>query len=167
MIDRDLYFYLARVLFFVAYVCLVNEIFSKVQFSIILRKFKIPALTLLFLSLFIVRSVLNISEPNPLEWEIKNSGDLRFYLNIIHYSLISILLSSSLLNYFYYENKKSFYLFFGTFSLTILELLTVGYFYVLKESFTVFVACIFTALSFYFFLKQAQLTYKPKDSVFT
>lgn len=166
LFSQRMYFYFSSILFLGAYISLIIEIYIGIQFSVLLKNFKIPTVVLIFLSLFIILTVLNITGYLTSETDLRNMEDPKIYFDFTYYSMLPILLSSALLNFFYFEDNKALYLFLGTFSLIILELITVGYFYIFKERFVVIVSCLLTLCQFYFFLKHVELNRKPKDSFF-
>ena len=81
-----------------------------------------------------------------------------YFVEIIYNISMLLLLSASLLNYFYKDNKKSLFMFLGSLSIVFSEVIGVAYMYVAEQNLLNFISTTLTILAFYFFCKQTKLS---------
>ena len=71
-----------------------------------------------------------------------------------------LVLSLTLVNYFYRDNVKSLYLFLGALCIVFGEVIWVAYIYISASTFLNIISTSLYALSFYFFYEQSKLFYE-------
>ncbi len=158
MIPYSLYYYAGNSLCIFAYAFLLIEICKSVFILHVLKNFKLHIVVLGALSFYIAYILQKIVNPY---LEITYE-----YLIEVSYNIIMLLLLSvSLLNYFYKENRKALFLFFGALCIVFCEVINVAYLYVSDINLLNFLSETFLVAAFYFFYQQSKLDNKKKDSV--
>ena len=79
-------------------------------------------IVLLVLNVYVIYVLLKIETPHLVSYE----NVVEFIYNVITLLLLSV----SLLNYFYKDNKKSLILFFGSLCIVFSEVIQIAYFYI-------------------------------------
>jgi hypothetical protein len=80
-----------------------------------------------------------------------------YFIELTYNIATLILLSASLLNYFYRDDRKSFLLFIGSLCIVFSEVIQVAYMYIEEKNLLIFSSSIFSVLAFYFFYLQSNL----------
>jgi low temperature requirement protein LtrA len=81
-----------------------------------------------------------------------------YYLELTYNIVMLILLSGSLLNYFYRDNQKSLYLFLGALCIVFSEVIDVAYMYISQRALLNFLSTTLSLSAFYFLCKQTNLS---------
>jgi hypothetical protein len=144
------YYYLGNSLYIIAYGFLLFKICKSVCVFHVLKNHRIHLVVLTALNIYIVYVLQIIINPYV---EFGNE----FFLELIYNIMILLVLSVSLLNYFYKDNKKSLYLFIGSLSMVFSEVINVAYLYVSETSMLNFISSSLAVLAFYFYYQQAKL----------
>jgi len=124
----------------------------------LLKNLKMHSLVLLILNIYIVYVLQMIIDQRIPE------GGHGYVLEMLYNSVILLLLSTSLLNYFYRDNKKSLYLFIGSLCIVFSEVISVAYLYVTKQELLDFFALSLALLAFYFFYQQSKINNTQRSS---
>lgn len=143
-------YYIGNLLYILAYCMLFLEICKSVSVLHIIRNFKIHVVVLTALNIYIVYVLQVIVDPYV---AMTNEYFVELSYNIV----MLVLLSASLLNYFYKDNKKSLYLFIGALCIVFSEVISVAYLYIAQKSLLNFLSTTLAVLAFYFFYQQSKL----------
>ncbi|MCB4809316.1 hypothetical protein LG651_13750 [Tamlana sp. 62-3] len=141
-------YYVSNILYDLAYLCLIVKISKFLSMSFVLKNLWIHIIVLAFLNIYLIY-VLQLVSDTSLRYEFES------IFEVIYNSIVLLLLSISLLNYFYNDNKKSLYLFLGSLSIVFSEVMDVAYIYVSSMSLIYVLGSTFTLLAFYFFYLQS------------
>lgn len=143
-------YFLGNSLYILAYLMLFIKICKSISLIHVLKNFKIHLLVLTALNIYIVYVLQVIINPHvALNYE--------YFIELVYNIVMLLLLSSSLINYFYRDNRKSFYLFVGSLCIVFSEVISVAYLYVAKQDLLNFIAVSLALLAFYFFYQQSRL----------
>jgi len=145
-----LYYYLGNSLYILAYLALLTKILKSLSLSYIFKNFKLHLIVLAGLNLYIGYVLQNIVNPY---LEI----NFEYFIELIYNVSMLLVLSASLLNYFYQDNRKSLLIFLGSLAIVFSEVIGVAYMYVAEQNFLNFLSTSLTVLAFYFYYKQASL----------
>lgn len=141
-------YYLSNILYDLAYLCLIVKISKFLSISFVLKNLWIHIIVLAFLNIYLIYVLQLVSGAN-LRYEFES------LLEVLYNSIVLFLLSISLLNYFYNDNKKSLYLFLGSLCIVFSEVMDVAYIYVSRMSLIYILGSFFTLVAFYFFYLQS------------
>jgi hypothetical protein len=144
------YYFLGSSLYILAYIMLIIEIWQSMNFSYLLKNFKIHLLVLVGLNIYSVY-VLHVV--------VKSYLDLNYqlFMEFVYNVVMLTLLSSSLLNYLYRNNKKSLYMFIGSLLIVFSEVISVAYMYIYPANSIHLIVVSLSLLAFYFFYQQSRL----------
>ena len=81
-----------------------------------------------------------------------------YFIELIYNIVMLLLLSTSLLNYFYRDNKKSLYMFLGSLLIVFSEVISVAYLYISSHYSLNLIVVTLALLAFYFFYQQSKLS---------
>ncbi len=149
-LSHDVDYFLGNSLYILAYLMLLINICKSISLIHLLKNFKIHLVVLTALNIYIVYVLQRIIDPHvELSYE--------YFVEMVYNIIVLLLLSSSLLNYFCRDNKKSLYLFVGSLCIVFSEVISVAYLYVTKQNLLNFLAVSLALLAFYFFYQQSKL----------
>lgn len=143
-------YYIGSTLYILAYLFLFFKIASSLSFIHVIKHYKIHLLVLSILNVYLVYVLQVIVEPN-IYYEYEYAVELVY--NIVMLSV----LSAALLNYFYRDNKKSFYLFIGSLCLVFSEVIDIAFIYLSERSLLNILGTSLALGAFYFFYQQSKL----------
>lgn len=144
------FYYLGNGLYIMAYMALFIKIVKSLSFHHILRNFKLHLIVLTILNVYIAYVLQDIVNPYV--------GMTNEYFVEIAYNVSMLLvLTASLLNYFYRDDRKSLLIFLGSLSIVFSEVIGVAYMYVAQQNLLNFLATTLTLLAFYFYFIQSNL----------
>lgn len=144
------YYYFGNGLYIIAYMALLIKIIKSLSFQHIIKNFKLHLIVLTALNIYIAYVLHNIVNPYV--------GMTNEYFVEIAYNVSMLLvLTASLLNYFYRDDKKSLLIFLGSLSIVFSEVLGVAYMYVDQQNLLNFLVTTLTLLAFYFYFTQSNL----------
>lgn len=146
----ETYYYICNTLSVTAYVFLLIEIYKSINFNEVLKKFKTQVIVLTFLSFYMAYVLFKIMSPYLIV-------SIEYFLEISYNVLILLVLSVSLLNYFYKDDKKSLFLFLGALCIVFSEVINVAYLYIANENALNFMFVSLFVLAFYFLYQQSKL----------
>ena len=153
----DLQYYLGNALYIMAYLALTYEIFLSINIKYIFKYFKTHLLVLLILNIYANYVLLDIVH----EHDYISGVELSF--EVIYNVSTSLLLSVSLLNYFYRDDKKAFVIFLGTLCVVVSEVIQIAYYYIPEvedDNMLGFTYSFLLILAFYFYYSQSKLDYE-------
>jgi hypothetical protein len=82
---------------------------------------------------------------------------MEFVVELLYDIVMLLILSASLLNYFYKDNQKSLLLFVGSLCIVFSEVIIIAYMYISEKNLLIFSSSILSILAFYFFYFQSTL----------
>lgn len=145
-----LYYLLGNSLYMLAYIMLIAEVCKSLNFNHLIKNFKIHLIVLTGLSVYIVY-VLQVIVHSYLEL------NYQYFVELIYNIVMLLLLSTSLLNYFYRDNRKSLYMFVGSLLMVFSEVMSFAYLYVTHHYSLNLIVVSLASLAFYFFYQQSKL----------
>ena len=149
----DFVFYIGNILCILAYIFLLIKICKSLNFKYIFKHFKMHLLVLSALNIFLIYVIQNVVIPSAV-------FKFEYYFELFYNLLTFTLLSLSLLNYFYKDNKKALYIFLGTLCIVFSEMMDIAYFYISAKNILFFVSTTLTIIAFYFFYTQEKFLNK-------
>ncbi|MDU8887315.1 hypothetical protein RXV94_14180 [Yeosuana sp. MJ-SS3] len=149
-IPYEVDYFMGNGLYIAAYVFLILEVLKSLNFNYVLNNYSIHLIVLGALNIYIVYVLLKIVYPFV-------SFSFEFLVELMYNIVMLILLSVSLLNYFYRDNRKSLLMFVGSLCLVFSEVILVAYLYISDKNLLIFSSSILSILAFYFFYIQASL----------
>lgn len=151
-------YFLGNGLYIVGYVFLLLEILKSVNISHIINNYGIHLVVLGILNIYIIYVLLKIVYPFV-------SFSFEFVVELAYNIVMLMLLSISLLNYFYRDNRKSLLLFLGSLCIVFSEVILVAYLYISEKNLLIFSSSILSILAFYFFYFQSTLENEKRTKV--
>lgn len=136
--------------YIVAYLALLTKILQSLSLQYIIKNFRFHLIVLAVLNIYIGYVLQNIVNPH-LEFTVQ------YFIELIYNGSMLLVLSASLLNYFYKDNRKSLLLFLGSLAIVFSEVIGVAYLYVAEQNLLNFLATTLTVMALYFYYKQASL----------
>lgn len=150
-IPYSYFYYVGNGLYIIAYMALFIKIVKSLSFQHIFKNFKLHLFVLTALNIYIAYVLQNIVNPYV--------GMTNEYFVEIAYNVSMLLvLTASLLNYFYRDDKKSLLIFLGSMAIVFSEVIGVAYMYVAQQNLLNFLVTTLTLLAFYFYFTQSKLS---------
>ena len=143
-------YFVGNGLYIVAYFALLTKILNFLSLSYIFKNFKLHLVVLAALNIYIGYVLQNIVNPH-LEMTVQ------YFMEITYNVSMLLLLSASLLNYFYKDSRKSLLIFLGSLAIVFSEVIAIAYMYVAEQNLLSFLSTSLTVLAFYFYYQQASL----------
>ena len=150
-IPYELYYYVGNGLYIIAYLALSIKILKSLSFLEIIKNYKLHVIVLTALNIYIAYVLQVIVNP------YVSMGN-EYFVEIIYNISMLLLLSVSLLRYFYKDDKKSLYMFLGSLAIVFSEVIGVAYMYVAQQNLLNFLTTTLTVLALYFYCKQTKLS---------
>ena len=154
-IPSNVDYYLGNSLYILAYTFLFIEVCKSVSIFYILRHYKIHLFILTILNIYIIYVLLVIVNPYILKTN-------QYYMELTYNIIMLLVLSLTLINYFYRDNVKSLYLFLGALCIVFGEVIWVAYIYISERDLLNILSSALYILSFYFFYRQSELFYEDR-----
>lgn len=139
------YYMIGNLLYISAYLLLIIEVCKNLNFKVVFKNYKVHLLILILLNTYMVYVLLTIVYPHLINSSYMIAIEL-FY-NIV----MLLLLTLSLIGYFYNDSKKSLVLFLGSLCIVFSEVIQIAYFYVSDLDSLNFIATILFVLAFSFY----------------
>jgi len=136
--------------FILSYIFLILKISKSLSIKYVFEHFKLHMVVLILLKLYLLYFIHKIINPNLF---FKNDYYFELLYNIVLFSLVTI----SLLNYFYNDNRKSLYLFFGALFILVSEIMDAGFIFVDQRSILTYFSVLSMLAGFYFLYQQSKL----------
>ncbi len=140
------FYYIGNALYVLAYLSLFIEVSKSICFKYIIKNFKIRLIVLVVLNFYMLYFLYGI-----VNQELTAS---QLCLELIYNVIMLALLSISLLNYFFRDNRKSFYLFVGVLLCVLSEVINVSNMYSIGRHFLSVVSIALSVIGFYFLCRQ-------------
>lgn len=144
------YYVIGNGLYIIAYMALLTKILKSLSLAHIIKNFKLQLGVLLLLNIYIAYVLQVIINPYM-------ALTYQYAIEIIYNISMLLVLTSSLLNYLYRDDRKSLFMFLGSLSIVFSEVIGVAYLYVAGQNMLNFLSTSLTLLAFYFYCKQATL----------
>ena len=148
-------YYLGNSLYILAYSALSYEIIRSIDLKYIFNHFKMHLFILLVLNIYANYVLVGIGK--------EYIGGVEFNMEFVYNVFTLLLLSVSLINYFYRDDKKSLVMFLGTLCIVVAEVLQIAYFYIPEvedASILSFTYSLLFILAFLFYYSQSKLEYE-------
>lgn len=148
-------YYIGNSLYIVAYLAFSYEILTSISIKHILSYFKSHVIVLALFNLYLNYVLIR--------YEAEYFSSTEYIMELLYNISTLILVSVSLLNYFYRDDKKALILFLGSLSIAVSEVIQIAYYYLLDntESNILNVSySLFLILGFYFYYIQSKLEYE-------
>lgn len=150
LIKDDYVYFLCNGLYILAYVFLIVQILSTLNFKIVLNKFPIQFVILLILDVFCTVLITNtVRDEYVLVYD--------YFIEFVYNGVLMLLLTLALLNYFYRDDKKAMNLLLASIFIVFSEIIQMAFIYITENKFLKLLYAIFLILAFTFFYVQAQL----------
>ncbi|MBP0905183.1 hypothetical protein ACFSKN_17825 [Mariniflexile gromovii] len=149
-ISHDFYYYVANGLYILAYAFLTIEVLKSISLSYSLKNYTIHILILTILNIYIIYVLQGIIAPYVVDAN-------EYYFELAYNIIMLILLSVTLINYFYRDNVKALYLFLGSLCIVFGEVIWVAYTYITARNFLQVISTTLFLFSVYFFYKQSKI----------
>ncbi|MFH4968794.1 hypothetical protein V8G61_11380 [Gaetbulibacter sp. M240] len=143
-------YYSGNILYILAYACLFIEILRSIDFKQVLKNFLFHLIVLMLFSIYALYELQDVQK-----------DAYGYTLELLYNTVLVLLLSGSLINYFYRDDRKSLYLFFGSMFLVAYEVILVAYLYITQKCVLNITSTIFLLAAFYFLYQQNR--YKHSD----
>ena len=154
-LPNDLQYFLGNSLYIVGYAALSYKIILSIDIKFVLEHFKAHLFVLLVLNIYSNYVLIGV--------EKEYVAGLEFIMEFIYNVFTLLLLSVSLLNYFYRDDKKAFILFLGTTCIVVSEVIQIAYYYIPEVENNDILGLSYSLLlifAFYFFYSQSKLEYE-------
>jgi len=151
-LPHDFEYYLGNLLYIIAYLSLTYEIVVSLSIKYILKYFKMHVAVLLGLNIYANYVLLKILN--------EYVSGIELSLELLYNIFILSLLTVSLLNYFYRDDKKAMILFLGSLCISFSEVIQIAYYYISDRELLNVTYSILLILAFYFFYVQSKLEYE-------
>jgi hypothetical protein len=141
----DLYYMFGNLLYISAYVLLIIEVCRGLNYKSVIKNYRAHLIILFILNIYMVYVLFSIVNP----FLLNNSFmiGIELFYNIV----MLVLLTLSLIAYFYSDNKKSLILFLGSLCIVFSEVIQVAYFYITDQDLLNFVSTLLFVLAFSFY----------------
>ncbi len=152
----DLYYVAGNSLYIIAYIFLILEVFKTINLRKVLKNYFIHVVVLLALNVYIIYVLITIVNP---EFQI-DSSEYLIGVEFIYNIVMLLLLTVSLISYFYNDNKKTLLLFFGSVCIVFSEVIQIAYFYIADQDLLNIAQTVLFVLAFFFFYFQSKVKNK-------
>ncbi|GAA4282395.1 hypothetical protein GCM10022260_28180 [Gaetbulibacter aestuarii] len=139
----------------VGYISLIYLISSKISFKLIWKNFKLPLFVLTALGTYIIYVFVN---------SVRIADFTMFLFDLIYNLSLLILFTLALINFLYWNDKKSFYFFLGCLLIVFQDVLGIVYAYLSREMIYALIWISFSLGSYYFFLMQTNMKSKKRSA---
>lgn len=153
----DYSYYLTNALYILSYLFLITKVLSDMNLKEVIRKFPIHILVLLVLDVFCVIIVTDTTKGL-----LSNE---EYTLEFLYNTVIMLLLTVTLINYIYREDKKSMNLLIGSIFIVFSEVIQLAYFYISAINILNVICSFFLVMAFIFFYLQSRLIYQENDDL--
>ncbi|TBN04383.1 hypothetical protein EYD45_07130 [Hyunsoonleella flava] len=151
-------YFIGNGLYILAYIALTIEIGRNLSLSYILKHYLFSIIVLFILNSYIAYVLLQIVNP------YLDLG-AEYILEIVYNASMLMILSLALLNYFYKDSRKAFYILVGAICIVFAEVINIAYLYVSHQNLLNFFTISLGLVGFYFLYEQAKLKYRKQDKV--
>lgn len=142
-------------IFILAYFFLILEVFKTINLRKVLENYFIHVIVLLALNVYIVYVLISIVNP-----AFQLDSEYLIAVEIVYNVVMLLLLTISLISYFYNDNKKTLLLFFGSICIVFSEVIQIAYFYIADQDLLNITQTILFVLAFFFFYYQSKVKNK-------
>lgn len=154
---KNFNYYFCNSLYIIAYIALSYEIILSIDFKYICKHFIGHLFVLFILNIYSNYVLFGI------EQESLYMTGLELSFEIAYNVFTLLLLSVSLLNYFYRDDKKALVLFLGTLCIVVSEVIQIAYYYIPEVEDDSVLSTTYSLLliaAFYFYYSQTKLDYE-------
>lgn len=149
----DIYYTIGNTLYITAYIFLLIDVLRTIDLKMVFKNYKIHLIVLTALNIYIIDVLLNIVDSVV-------EGSYLYYIELIYNIVMLLVLTTCLISYFYNDNKKSLFLFFGSICIVFSEVIQVAYYYISDKDLLNFLQTFLFVLAFGFFHFQSKIRNK-------
>lgn len=146
----DVYYMFGNLLYIIAYILLLIDVCKSLNFKLVFKNYKAHLIILTLLNIYMIYVLITIVNPF-----MFNSVMIGFEL--IYNIVMLLLLTFSLIAYFYNDDKKSLILFLGSLSIVFSEVIQIAYFYITDQGLLNFVSTVLFVLAFIFYYSHSRI----------
>ncbi|GAL65733.1 hypothetical protein [Jejuia pallidilutea] len=151
-------YFIGNTLYILAYISLTIEIGRNLSLKYTFKNNLFSIIVLFILNTYIAYVLSQIVNPY-LELGAE------YVLEIVYNISMLMILSLGLLNYFYKNNRKAFYILIGALCIVFAEVINIAYMYVSHQNLLNFLTISLGLVGFYFLYAQAKLKYEKQDEI--
>ena len=151
----DAYYVIGNTIYILAYCFLIIEVLKTISLRKVFKNYFIHVVVLLALNIYIIHVLMTIVNP-----DFQLDSQYLIAVELVYNVVMLILLTMSLISYFYNDNKKTLLLFFGSICIVFSEVIQVAYFYIADQDLLNITQTILFVLAFSFFYFQSKVKNK-------
>ncbi len=151
----DAYYVIGNTVYILAYCFLIIEVLKTISLRKVFENYFIHVVVLLALNIYIIHVLMTIVNP-----DFQLDSQYLIAVELVYNVVMLILLTMSLISYFYNDNKKTLLLFFGSICIVFSEVIQVAYFYIADQDLLNITQTILFVLAFSFFYFQSKVKNK-------
>lgn len=159
-----MFYYITNSLYILAYMFLILEICKSMSLIHLLKHYKLHMIVLVGLNIYVVYILETIVNPKIID---SKTYEIVYFLETLYNIIILVLLSVSLMNYFYKDNKKSLLLFIGSLCIVFAEVINIAYVYVAETKILKIISAFFYFSAFIFYYQQSRLENEKANRIIT
>ncbi len=154
--DFDVYYIIGNLLYIFAYILLTLEVCKSLDYKKVFKNYKAHLFILTLLNVYMVYVLITIVTPYLI-------GTVLIVFELIYNIIMLLLLTLSLIAYFYNDNIKSLSIFLGSLCIVFSEVIQIAYYYITDQDFLNYISTILFVLAFCFYYYYSIISLK-KDS---
>lgn len=158
IISPYLYYFLGNSLYILAFVAMIIEISKQLSFKYIIKNYKLYMIVLISLNIYMAYVLLDIANPY---LELNSE----YFIEITYNITMLLILSIALLNFFYKDSRKSFFLLVAALCLVFSDVLNMAYMYVSEQELLNLLAITLALVGFFFLYLQSRLKDKSRNAI--
>lgn len=147
---NDFEYFVGNSLYILAYIFLIFRIVRLTNFVYVFKNLKIHSIVLVFLNIYLFYALNGFIEPN-----LIYQAD--YYFEFIYNVIILTLFFVGMINFFCRDNRKSLFIFLGSLSIVLAEIIDIAYIYIDDRHLLNFLSTTFMLLAFNLFYYQTSL----------
>jgi len=149
----EIYYMIGNLLYILAYILLTLEVCKSLDFKKVFKNYKVHLFILTLLNIYMVYVLITIVNPYLI-------GSVLIVFELIYNIVMLVLLTLSLIAYFYNDNIKSLSIFLGSLCIVFSEVIQIAYYYITDQDFLNFISTILFVLAFCFYYYYSRISFK-------
>ncbi|MEP3836674.1 MAG: hypothetical protein ABJM36_03455 [Algibacter sp.] len=153
-------YFIGNGLYMLSYLFLIFKIVRLTNFKYVFKNLKLYSIVLVFLNVYLFYVLNSFIEPN-LTYQVD------YYFECVYNVIILTLFFVGMINFFCRDNQKSLFLFLGSLSIVLSEIMAIAYLYIGQRELLNFLSTTFALIAFNLFYYQTSLSnVNTKESSF-